>query len=232
VVESGSLVFILALAGVGFSILRRPEAGPTAFWTWGCFALFGSGLCTFILAEFRWSLPVGHAMATAYPVFLLAGALVYAERDMPRWLLPVALALGFGRGLLAMVGLEDLSHGIALVVEPTAALAGAAYVSSATRGGGASVWQRALAPALVLMAGMEAASAVWMSSVRLQRHARRRRLGLAAGAGSGVGPDGRNGWGLGAVDDRAGGHARGSGGGLARRRSARAGAPDRRGERS
>jgi PAS domain S-box-containing protein len=162
VVESGSLVFILALAGVGFSILRRPEAGPTAFWTWGCFALFGSGLCTFILAEFRWSLPVGHALATAYPVFLLAGALVYAERDMPRWLLPGALALGFGRGLLAMVGLDDLSHGIALVVEPTAALAGAAYVFGATRDGGASAWQRALAPALVLMAGMDAASALWM----------------------------------------------------------------------
>ena len=69
-VESGLLVFILALAGVGFSILRRPEAGPTAFWTWGCFALFGSGLCIFILAEFRWSVPVGHALATAYPVFL------------------------------------------------------------------------------------------------------------------------------------------------------------------
>ncbi|NIV73549.1 MAG: hypothetical protein GWN37_01565, partial [Gammaproteobacteria bacterium] len=32
----------------------------------------------------------------------------------------------------------------------------------ATRGGGASVWQRALAPALVLIAGMDAASAVWM----------------------------------------------------------------------
>ncbi|NIV73550.1 MAG: hypothetical protein GWN37_01570, partial [Gammaproteobacteria bacterium] len=91
-VESGTLLFILALAGVGFSILRRPEAGPTAFWTWGCFALFGSGLCTFILAGFRWSLPVGHALATTYPVFLLAGALVYAERDRPRWLLPVALA--------------------------------------------------------------------------------------------------------------------------------------------
>jgi PAS domain S-box-containing protein len=74
----------------------------------------------------------------------------------------VALALGFCRGLLAMVGLDDLSHGIALVVEPTAALAGAACVFSAARGGSASVWQRALAPALVLMAGMDAASAVWM----------------------------------------------------------------------
>jgi PAS domain S-box-containing protein len=162
VVEIGLLVFILALAGVGFSILRRPEAGPTAFWTWGCFALFGSGLCTFILPEYRWSLPVGHALATAYPVFLLAGALVYAERDWPRWLLSVALGLGFSRGLLAMGGLHDLSHGIALVVEPTAALAGAAYVFSATRGGGASVWQRTLAPALVLVAGMDGASAVWM----------------------------------------------------------------------
>jgi PAS domain S-box-containing protein len=162
VVEGGLLVFILALAGVGFNILRRPEAGPTAFWTWGCFALFGAGLCAFILAEFRWSLPVSHALATAYPAFLLAGALVYAERDRPRWLLPVALALGFFRGLLAMGGLADLSHGIALAVEPTAALAGAAYVFGATRGGGASVWQRALAPALVLMAGMEGASAVWL----------------------------------------------------------------------
>jgi len=99
VVESGLLVFILVLAGVGFIILRRPGAGPMAMWAWGCVALFGSGLCTFILAEFRWTLPVGHALATAYPVCLLAGALAYAERDRPRWLLPAALALGISRGL-------------------------------------------------------------------------------------------------------------------------------------
>ena len=74
---------------------------------------------------------------------------MYAERNWRRWRLPVALALGFFRGLLAMAGLPDLSHGIALVVEPTAALAGAAYVFSATRGNAVSVWQRALAPALV-----------------------------------------------------------------------------------
>jgi PAS domain S-box-containing protein len=160
VIENGLLLFVLALVGVGFSILRRPTAAPTVLWTWGCFTLLGSALCILVLAEFGWTLPVGHALATAYPVFLLAGALVYAERDRPRWLLPLALALGFCRGLLVMGGLDDLSEGIALVFEPPAVLASAAYVFGATRGSSASVWQRALPPALVLIAGLEAATAV------------------------------------------------------------------------
>jgi len=159
VVEGGLLVFILVLAGVGFSILRRPAAGPVVFWTWGCFTLLGAALCVLVLAEFGWTLPVGHALTTAYPVFLLFGALVYAERERPRWLLPLALALGLCRGLLVMGGLDDLSQGIALAVEPPAVLASAALVFGATRGNAASVWQRALPPALVLIAGLEAATA-------------------------------------------------------------------------
>jgi len=168
VVEGGLLVFILVLAGVGFSILRRPAAGPLVFWTWGCFTLLGSALCTLVLTEFGWTLPVGHALATTYPVFLLFGALVYAERDRPRWLLPLALALVFCRGLLVMGGLGDLSQGIALAVEPPAVLASAAYVFGATRGSAASVWQRALPPALLLIAGLEAAAAasrIWLGGL-------------------------------------------------------------------
>jgi two-component system cell cycle sensor histidine kinase/response regulator CckA len=45
------------------------------------------------------------------------------------------------------------------VVEPPAVLASAAYVFGAKHGGGASIWQRALPPALVLIAGLEAATA-------------------------------------------------------------------------
>jgi PAS domain S-box-containing protein len=162
VVEVGLLVFLLTLGGVGFSILRRPDAGPTAFWTWGCFALFGYGLCRFILPDFRWSLPLGHMLGTAYPAFLLAGALVYAERRRPKWLLPVALALVLARGVFAEGVLPMLSVGIALVLEPAAVLAAAAYVFVATRGTAASLWQHALAPVLVVIAGLEAASAAWM----------------------------------------------------------------------
>jgi PAS domain S-box-containing protein len=162
VVEVGLLVFLLALGGLGFGLLRRPGTGPTAFWTWGCFALFGSGLCSFILADSRWGLPLGHALGTAYPAFLLAGAMVYAERSRPRWLLPVALALGLSRGLFAEGGLPLLSLGIALVPEPAAVLAAAAYVFVATRGTAASVWQHVLAPVLLLLAGLEVASAAWM----------------------------------------------------------------------
>jgi PAS domain S-box-containing protein len=160
VVEGGLLVFILVLAGIGFRILRRPAVGPVVFWTWGCFTLLGAALCVLVLAEFRWTLPVGHALTTAYPVFLLCGALVFAERDRPRWLLPLAFALVLCRGLLVVGGLDDLSQGIALVVEPPAVLAGAALVFGATPANTESLWRRALPPALVLIAGLEAATAV------------------------------------------------------------------------
>ncbi len=139
--------------------MSRPSwLAPTSYWIGACFAIILSGFFTQLLAGLRWTLPLGYAFGSAYPALLVAGALVYARRNVPGWLLPGALAFGFARGLLGVAGNPGLAHGAALIVEPAAVLAAAWLVRGAVGGSDASFPQRALAPALVAMAVIEAAS--------------------------------------------------------------------------
>jgi PAS domain S-box-containing protein len=162
-VEIGLLLFILAVGGVGFNLLRRPDAGPLAYWSWGGFALLGSGVSLYLIGDSsRWSVPIGYALGTLYPMLLLLGAMVFAGHPRPRGAISAALATGLARGLLEEGGQMAVSHVIGLLVEPTVAVAAAVFVFRATRSTPIISWQQALAPSLVLMAGLDAASAIWL----------------------------------------------------------------------
>ena len=97
--------------------MSRPSLpAPTSYWIGACFAIILSGFFTQLLGELRWTLPLGYAFGSAYPALLLAGALVYARRNVPGWLLAGALAFGFARGVLGVAGNPGLAHGAALIV--------------------------------------------------------------------------------------------------------------------
>jgi PAS domain S-box-containing protein len=149
--EVAVLALLSVLAGIGFSVLRRPDLGAMAFWTSACVALFGAAICNTLLSigDAAWILPISHALRTAYPAMLLAGAVAYAGHRVPRWLIPAALGLGGVEGLAVLVGHPELGRGIGLALEPTASLGAAFYVSRAARGPDASASQRALAPVMV-----------------------------------------------------------------------------------
>jgi PAS domain S-box-containing protein len=162
-VELGLLIFVLALGGVGFNLLRRPDAGPLAYWAWGGFALLGSGICLYLIGDpSRWSVPIGYALGTLYPVLLLVGAMVFAGRRRPRGVISAALAVGFARGLLEQQGQLAVSHAIGFLIEPTTAAAAAVFAFRATRSAPAASWQHALAPSLVLISVLDAGSATWL----------------------------------------------------------------------
>lgn len=142
-------------------LLDRLHWGPSVYWTWACIAILASGALTLVPIG-HWTLPGGYALGTLYPALLLTGALGYARRHMPRWLPIAAFALGAGRGFAQLAGQPGLAHGLALAVEPALVL-GAAWV---VRGDPArerrQLSQRLLAPALLVIAVLEAASALSM----------------------------------------------------------------------
>jgi len=163
VVEFGLLVFLVALGGVGFNLMRRSDAGPIAYWGLGALSLLGAGVCVVLIGDSSaWSLLFGHALGTLYPVLLLVGAMAFAGQRRPRWMIPAALAVGLGRGLLVQNGYALSSHALGFLVEPTSAAAAAVVAFRATRGAASFSWQHGLAPALAGMAGLDLASAIWL----------------------------------------------------------------------
>jgi len=108
-----------------------------------------------------WSGAVLHLLGPFFPALLLAGALAYTGRRVPRWLAPLAFALGVTRWGLGRLGLEQLDHGIALVFEAGFALAAAFLVFRMSRRATGPLSQHLLAPAFLAIAAIEATDAIW-----------------------------------------------------------------------
>jgi two-component system cell cycle sensor histidine kinase/response regulator CckA len=100
-----------------------------------------------------------------FPGLILAGTLVYARRRVPSWLLPGAFLFGVVRAGLAASGFFVFARSLSLALEPALVLIAAWIALGVTRGGLVSIPQRLLPGALVLLALVEAASAV--SEIRL-----------------------------------------------------------------
>ena len=141
--------------------LRRVELAPSACWAGAFLVIFTSGALTAVAAT-AWTLPVGFALATLYPALLLAGSLGYAGRTVPGWLLPAAALVGGARGVAHALDMPAIVHGLALASEPALVLAAAAVAARAPLPGPPTVAQRLLAPFLVGMALLEAATAIAM----------------------------------------------------------------------
>ncbi len=156
--EVGLFALIVAVGLFSVIAVRSWSLGPNTYWVWACVALFGNGASNFAFVEAPALAPVGYAFGTAYPALLLAGALAYAERRVPSWLVAAALAAGALRGVLGLVGEIGLSQGVSLVSEPTASLVAAAVVLRADRGRAVSWAQRGLVPGLVVIAALDAAT--------------------------------------------------------------------------
>jgi PAS domain S-box-containing protein len=160
----GALLLVLGVAVFAYVVVRRPRteslAGPTGFWTWACVAIFASGFCTLAIGDYPWCLPVGYALGTAYPALLLSGALAYAGRRVPLWIVAGGGLVGFARGLLALGGAPGAAQGIALAVEPTAIVFAAVVAFRNVRWETASTPERWLAPGLLAMAAIEAMAAI------------------------------------------------------------------------
>jgi PAS domain S-box-containing protein len=134
----------------GLRLMLRRERSPSAHWIGGWVAAAIGGLLL-LLGE-RWPAltPLALPFGTLFPWFLLAGALALAERAVPRWLLPLGLALGGLRACLALAAGEPLAYAAGFATDLPAILAAAAFARRAVPAE-PSAAQRLLAPALVLL---------------------------------------------------------------------------------
>ncbi len=159
--EFALLVFLIAVGGVGANLLRRPDARPIAYWTWGGFALLASGICLILIRDMAgWSVPVGLALVTSYPVLLLVGAMVFAGHRRPRGWVGAALLVGLFRGLMEQQGYHVSQTLLGDAIGTTAAVAAAVLTHRATRDRPRS-WQVALAPAFLGLAALIVTSVAW-----------------------------------------------------------------------
>jgi PAS domain S-box-containing protein len=157
-----ALGFVLAaLAGVTWWLTRNRDSRAIVHWTSGWFFLFVSGALVVLSDGAPWAESAVHLMGPFFPFLMLGGALIYAGRPVPGWLVPLAFLLGIVRWSLDQVGYEYLDHGIALAFEPGALLAAAFLAFRAARQAPYHARQHLLAPAFLAVAAVETANSIW-----------------------------------------------------------------------
>jgi len=150
-----------AMAGVTWWLARSRESRAIVLWTCGWPFLFTCMAVLLIGGDAPWTKTVIHLLGPFFPALMLAGALAYAERPVPRWLMPLTFVLGIARWGLDRAGLEALDHGIALVFEPACAVTAAWLAFWVARRAAGTRSQQLLAPAFLALAVVEAGNAIW-----------------------------------------------------------------------
>ena len=158
--EVGIAAALVALAAVGVFIVSREIPSPNGYWIGAFLAILGSGALTFAVSGAPSLSVLALALGTLYPAFLLAGALRFAGRQVPIWLLPAAVAAGALRGALGLQGAVEASQWLAVATEPTLSLAAAIVLLPGARERVASLAERALVPGLVAIAALDATTAL------------------------------------------------------------------------
>jgi PAS domain S-box-containing protein len=158
------LAGLAALLLGGLPLVQRRQRTPTAYWigAWIAAALGALiGLPALGIPGFE---PLGFPFATLCPWFMVAGAWTLAGRAVPPALFVAALGLGVGRAVLAEQWGLAAGQWAALATDVPAWLAAAYFVRQAVPRERPHPTQRALAPALVALAGFAALWSVWVAT--------------------------------------------------------------------
>jgi len=153
---------LLASAGLGGRVLRR-NGGPVLYWVvgWGSAGL--GGVLTLAGAELPTVRCLAHFFGALFVGLLLGGVLVYAERRVPRWLLPASLAWGAARAAVAAAGHENAAWGMALAVEPWATFVAAGIAWRSVPAARSTRAERWLGPVLALLSAIGALHVGWLA---------------------------------------------------------------------
>jgi signal transduction histidine kinase len=155
------LIFCMGvIVALAFVYLRRVEDSPTArIWAWAWFT-FVTGVVLTPPSDLVTEV-VSHGLGTLFPALLLAGALTFTARSIPRWLLPGAAGVGILRGFLSVGGAHVPLTVITSCVEPTLDFVGAFLLFQVAATPRRSLTVTMLAASYVATGAME----LWMSSV-------------------------------------------------------------------
>jgi PAS domain S-box-containing protein len=161
-VQTLLILLVCGSAALAWRVLRRPDAGPAAYWVAGWLSAGAGGMLLVLHREFPLAHFLAYPLGTLFATLLLAGSLVRATRPVPPWLLPGGLAFGLLRAGLVAAGHETASWGAALAVEPAAVLTGAVIVHRAILRGPATRAERLLGPSLAVLAAIGALHVAWI----------------------------------------------------------------------
>jgi PAS domain S-box-containing protein len=153
-------LMVAALAGITWWLNGHRDTYPIALWTRGWFFLFASAVLLVLSDGAAWAESLVQLLGPFFPALMLAGALVYADRPFPGWLLPASLVLGTLRAVFHSAGFPQVDHGLALTFESTALVAAAYFAFRTTRWAPRWAREQLLAPAFVGIAALEGVMAV------------------------------------------------------------------------
>ena len=113
-------LFIIALGGIVWNLRRDAAPSPLTLWAWAWVVAV-----TVSISFYQYQAPESPGAFSIlfiplFSAFILAGALAFSNRPVPRWLLPAAIGVGIARALLAIAGLSSAGSMVGLLTEPTA----------------------------------------------------------------------------------------------------------------
>jgi PAS domain S-box-containing protein len=143
--------------------LRQPDVGPAMLWALAWINAFATLVLVRVSGDSEWVAPPAYVLGSLFPALILAGALSYALRRIPTWLLPGALLFGLVRAGLAENQAFAVAHVLSLIIEPSVLLVAAWVAIGPARGAAPALAQPLLPVAFVLLALVEGATAIsWM----------------------------------------------------------------------
>ena len=124
-------LFLIALGGIIWNLRRDAPQTPMVLWAW---AWVVAMTASFYVDQFE-SRAIAALFIPLFPAFLLAGAISYTQRSIPRWLLPAAVVFGCLLVLLRSTPgtAQSVDHFLSLAVNPAPLLAGGFLLYRHTR---------------------------------------------------------------------------------------------------
>ncbi len=160
-VELLLLLLVGGMVGLAWHILRRPDTRAGTYWFIGWLAAGAGGLLAVVRDAFPSAYLLCFPLGSCFALLLLAGALAFAGRRVPRWFFPLMLGYGTLRAVFVAVGMPEVAFISALTIESSAVLTAAWLVHRATPRGGVALSQRMLASSIVVLAVLGAVHVVW-----------------------------------------------------------------------
>jgi PAS domain S-box-containing protein len=160
-----ALIPLLALFAV-FAVRLLRNTGPVSHWVAGWAAAVIGGVIPFAMPTLPRLELLAQPFGTLYAALLLSGTLALAQRPIPRWWLPGALAFGLLRLAMALRFGAQAGYAVGLLFGPLAVFAAVIVAFRMARSGESGLAERLLAPVLALLCVTGAVHLWWHATGR------------------------------------------------------------------
>jgi PAS domain S-box-containing protein len=164
VLEVALILLLAFFAAFAARLLRN--TGSVAHWVAGWVAAAIGGVIPFAMPTLPHLELLAQPLGSLYAALLLSGTLALAQKPIPRWWLPGALAFGLLRLVVALRFGEQAGYALGLLCEPIAVFVAVVVAFRMARSGDAGLAERLLAPALAVLCATGAVHLWWLATGR------------------------------------------------------------------